>query len=204
MEYLKPKRVFIKDDPQLNETWFQDWIAHDPSVLGLGELELKTRELTQPKAGRLDLLLHDPTTTRWYEVEVQLGPTDPSHIIRTIEYWDISRKRYPQYDHCAVLVAEQVTSRFLNVVTILNGCVPLIAIQMQVFDVGENRRAVIFTRVVDETPRGLEEDIRAAQPATREDWDRWSRPAIMKILDSLAAQIRTFDAEIELRYNRPL
>ena len=26
---------------------------------------------------------------REYETDVQLGATDPSHIIRTIEYWDI-------------------------------------------------------------------------------------------------------------------
>jgi len=85
VDYIKPKRVFVNDDSQLNETWFQNWIANDPSVLVLGELELKTRELIQPKAGRLDLLLQDSSTTRWYEVEVQLGPTNPSHIIRTIE-----------------------------------------------------------------------------------------------------------------------
>jgi hypothetical protein len=44
----------------------------------------------------LDLLLQDADGNRRYEVEVQLGKTDESHIIRTIEYWDIERKRYPQ------------------------------------------------------------------------------------------------------------
>ena len=83
----------------------------------------------QPRAGRLDLLLQDPDTQRRYEVEVQLGSTDESHIIRTIEYWDIEKKRYPQYDHCAVLVAEDITSRFLNVVSLFNGTMPLIAIE---------------------------------------------------------------------------
>ena len=38
--------------------------------------------------------------------------TDESHIIRTIEYWDIERKRYRQYDHTAVIVAEDITSGF--------------------------------------------------------------------------------------------
>jgi hypothetical protein len=66
----------------------------------------------QPRAGRLDLLLQDLDTKRRYEVEIQLGATDEAHIIRTIEYWDIERKRYPQYDHCAVLVAEDITSPF--------------------------------------------------------------------------------------------
>jgi hypothetical protein len=48
----------------------------------------------QPHAGRLDLLLEDEDQERRYEVEIQLGPTDEAHIIRTIEYWDIEWKRY--------------------------------------------------------------------------------------------------------------
>ncbi len=66
------------------------------------------REKIQYSGGRLDLLLSDGDSTR-FEVEVMLGPTDPSHIIRCIEYWDIERRRYPAYDHIAVLVAEEIT-----------------------------------------------------------------------------------------------
>ena len=91
----------------------------DPTVLGLGDLVLKDKERTQPHARRLDLLLQDQESDRGYEVEVQLGSTDESHIIRTIECWDIERKRYPQYEHCAVPVAEDITSRFLNVISLL-------------------------------------------------------------------------------------
>ena len=83
----------------------QSLIAADPAILGLGDLVLRDKERIQPRAGRLDLLLQDAEKRR-YEVEVQLGPTDEAHIIRTIEYWDIERKRYPQYEHCAVLVSE--------------------------------------------------------------------------------------------------
>ena len=48
-----------------------------------------------------------------YKVEIRLGKTDECHIFRTIEYWDLERKRYPQYDHVAVFIAEDITSRFL-------------------------------------------------------------------------------------------
>jgi len=41
-----------------------------------------------------------------YEVEVMLGETDPSHIIRSIEYWDNEKRKYPQRQHFAVLIAE--------------------------------------------------------------------------------------------------
>ena len=47
-----------------------------------------------------------------YEVEVMLGETDETHIIRTIEYWDHEKRRWPQRQHFAVLVAETITRRF--------------------------------------------------------------------------------------------
>ena len=129
--YIKPERVFLKDHPEYNEKWVQVRVAEDPKILGLGDLVLLQQERIQPSGGRLDLLFQDADTKRRYEVELQLGPVDESHIIRTLEYWDIERKRYPQYDHCAVLVAEDITSRFLNIVSLFNGTIPLVAIQMQ-------------------------------------------------------------------------
>lgn len=128
LKYMKPERIWLKDHPELNERWLQDRIGEDPAILGLGDLVLKDRERPQPHAGRLDLLLQDAETNKRYEVEVQLGKTDEAHIIRTIEYWDIERKRYPQYDHTAVIVAEDITSRFLNVISLFNGSIPLVAI----------------------------------------------------------------------------
>jgi hypothetical protein len=38
--------------------------------------------------------------------------------------------RYPQYGHWAVLSAEDITGRFLNVVSLFNETIPLIALQM--------------------------------------------------------------------------
>jgi hypothetical protein len=70
----------------VTEKQIQDQIAANPSILGLGDLEVRYKERTQPHAGRLDLLLQDPDTLKRYEVEIQLGATDESHIIRTIEY----------------------------------------------------------------------------------------------------------------------
>ena len=103
--FTRSERISLKLHPTLNENWVQGLIAADPGILGLGELVLRDKERIQPRAGRLDLLLQDEEKRR-YEVEIQLGSTDEAHIIRTIEYWDIERKRYPQYEHCAVLVAE--------------------------------------------------------------------------------------------------
>src|SRR6266446_4785817 len=126
MDFTKFEAVSIKTHPELDEKWVQARIAEDPSILGLGDVVLKDKERPQPKAGRLDLLLQEIESNRRYEVEVQLGPTDETHIIRTIEYWDIERRRFPQYEHTAVIVAEDITSRFLNVISLFNGMIPLV------------------------------------------------------------------------------
>ncbi len=108
------EKVSLKNNPNVTEDMIQSFIFDNPGILGLGELTPVRREKIQPSGGRLDLLLEgeeDSDRTR-YEVEIQLGAVDASHIIRTIEYWDTERKRYPQYDHCAVIVAEEITGRF--------------------------------------------------------------------------------------------
>src|SRR5436309_1367017 len=155
MNFTRAERISLKLHPELNEKWVQNLIASDPAILGLGDLILRDKERIQPRAGRLDLLLEDPDpdAERRYEVEIQLGPTDEAHIIRTIEYWDVERKRYPQYDHCAVLIAEDITSRFLNVISLFHGSIPLIAIQMRAIQLA-GHMSLLFTTVLDEMPFG--------------------------------------------------
>jgi hypothetical protein len=203
MNFTKPERIALKLHPELNERWVQELIASDPSILGLGELALRDRERMQPRAGRLDLLLQDLDTKRRYEVEIQLGATDEAHIIRTIEYWDIERKRYPQYDHCAVLVAEDITSRFLNVVALFNGMIPLIALQMQALKVGDHN-TVLFTKVMDELARGLvdeDEDAEAA-PTDRTYWEGRGSKGTVQLADELLGIAREIDPSLELKYNK--
>ena len=67
----------------------------------------------------MELLFQDPDSNLRYEVAIQLGKTDECHIFRANEYWDLERKRYPQYDHAAVLIAQDITSRFLNIISLL-------------------------------------------------------------------------------------
>lgn len=152
LKYVKPERVQLASHPELNERWVHDRIKDDPSILGLGDLSFLYSEIRHPGAGRLDLLLGDKDIGR-YEVEVQLGATDESHTIRTIEYWDKERKRYPEHEHTAVIVAEKITGRFLNVISLFNGHIPLVAIQMQAFQIGE-QISLIFTTVLDKQETG--------------------------------------------------
>jgi hypothetical protein len=95
MEYVSAKRMSLKASDDYNEEWLQKRIEEDVNILGLGELTVHDRQRIQPRAGRLDLLLSDPPTGTRYEVEIQLGATNESHIVRTIEYWDIEKARDP-------------------------------------------------------------------------------------------------------------
>lgn len=202
MEYYKLNKISISQHNEINEKWIQKIIADDPSILGLGDVVLRDKERIQPSAGRLDLLLQDPDTNKRYEVEVQLGSTDESHIIRTIEYWDLERKRYPQYEHCAVIIAEDITSRFLNVVSLFNGFIPLIAIQMNAVKVND-AIGLTFTKVIDELALGLaDEDEEVTEIADREYWlDRGSNKTV-ELADKIVKIVNEFDERIEPKYNK--
>ena len=198
----KPEKIILLNHPTIKESWIRDRIADDPSILNLGDLVLKDKERTQPKSGRLDLLLQDSNSDRRYEVEIQLGDTDESHIIRTIEYWDIERKRYPQYDHCAVLIAENITSRFLNVISLFNGHIPLIAIQMRAFKFNDDV-ALIFTTVLDEMSLGMvDEDEEAMEVTDRNYWLKRGTEKTVGMVDDLFTIIKQFASNIELKYNK--
>lgn len=181
----------------------QEEIAKDPSILGLGDLILKDKERSQPRAGRLDLLLQDPETQRRYEVEIQLGKTDESHIIRTLEYWDTERKRYPQYDHCAVIIAEDVTARFHNVISLFNGSIPIIAVQMNAYKSGEsNNINLIFTTVLDEFALGTDEEDEVKEATDRDYWISHGSEKTVKMADKLLEVIQEFASGHELKYNK--
>ena len=202
MSYVKFEKLSIKAHPEFNERWVQDRIAEDPYILGLGDVILKDKERIQPRAGRLDLLLQEADGNRRYEVEVQLGATDESHIIRTIEYWDIERKRYPQYDHTAVIVAEDITSRFLNVISLFNGTIPLVAIQMNALKTGD-QVGLVFTTVLDQVSLGLvDEDEEVHETTDRSYWEKRGSKKTVALTDELLELVRKLDPTLELKYNK--
>lgn len=203
-KYVKANTVSLKSHADYNERWLQRIIAEDPTVLGLGELELFATEHRQPHAGRLDLLLVDPETRTRYEVELQLGPTDESHIIRTIEYWDNERRRLPDREHVAVIAAEDITSRFLNVIALFNRAVPLIAIQVRALEVA-GALTVHCTKVLDLTIAEIEDEEHGPEQAV--DRGYWVKRGTMKtvaLADDLIHLIHsvTGDDQLALKYNK--
>ena len=84
-ELTMPKYVSLKNHALIDERWLQKRLDEKPELLGLGDLVVRDLERRQPSGGRLDLLLEDVEQGTRYEVEIQLGAMDESHIIRTIE-----------------------------------------------------------------------------------------------------------------------
>jgi hypothetical protein len=202
MDYVKFEKIDLKAHPEFTEKWVQDRIAADPLILGLGDIILKDKERIQPRAGRLDLLFQESDGNRRFEVELQLGAVDESHIIRTIEYWDIERKRYPQYDHTAVIIAEDITSRFLNVISILNGTIPLVAIQMNALKIGDSV-GLLFTTVLDQVNLGfVDEDEEVQESTDRMYWEKKATKQTVAMADELLALVRQYDNSLELKFNK--
>ena len=124
--------------------------------------------------------MSDAESETYYEVEVMLGTLDESHIIRTIEYWDIERQRRPDYEHRAVIVAEQITSRFFNVLRLLNRAVPMFAVQLSAFrldDGGIVLHPVTVLDVIEEITEGTVVD--QPEQVDRAFWEKKGRPCVV-------------------------
>ncbi len=202
MEYVKA--VLLPPERIGGENKIQEIIATDPTVLGLADdVKLVEREKTVFSGGRLDLLLDAPGSNRRYAVEVQLGKSDPDHIIRTIEYWDLIRKREPGYEYVAVLVAERLTDRFFNVIRLIGDRLPLIAIQMSCFEVG-GKATVTFTTVQGLSPeqsgKGIEDQVSSKEAEA--SWRKWAGQEIMKVVESLFELAKASDPSLKLKFTQ--
>lgn len=197
--------TFVKAEPKtlreldLDEKWLQDRITEDASILGIGEVTIIERERIQPSGGRLDFLLSDPEEGIRYEVEVMLGQLDESHIIRTIEYWDVERTRFPQLEHRAVIVAEEITTRFFNIISLLNRAVPIIAIQMNALQIGD-QFVLNFTKVLDVADLFGEDEVTPGEQVNRSHWEKRTNPASLGVVDKMIALVSSAGARVT--YNK--
>lgn len=198
---------YTKADPKnlrelgLDEKWLQERINEDTSILGLGELSVIERERKQPTGGRIDFLMSDPEEGVRYEIEVMLGTLDESHIIRTIEYWDIERTRFPQLEHRAVIVAEEITNRFFNVISLLNRAVPIIAIQLNVLQIGE-QFVLNFTKVLDISELYAEEESSPGDQVDRSYWEKRTNPSSLGVVDKMVSLLPTSEGTSRVTYNK--
>lgn len=193
----------LKASTEHNEDWLQEYIFEDPSRLGLGDLRAIQRERRQASGGKLDILLKDDENETLYEVEIMLGKTDESHIIRTIEYWDLERRKNPNYNHVAVIVAEEITNRFFNVISLLSNNIPIIAIQLNALVV-ENALVMNFVKVLDLYDQQDLGDIdnEPKEVVTREYWDKKAKKESMQAFDAIFKLCNDNGYETKPTYNR--
>jgi hypothetical protein len=199
MEYKKVEPIRLSDAGK-DEKWLQDRIYEDPSILGLGDLALIQRERPQNAGGRIDFLMYDPEDGVRYEIEVMLGKLNESHIIRTIEYWDIERRRFPALEHRAVIIAEEITNRFFNIIGLMNRNIPIIAIQFNAFKYEDNL-FVNFVKVLDINEPGDEEEQGTQEVTDRKYWESRASKKSIELLDALLGFVRQV-AEPKVTYNK--
>ena len=197
--YIKFETVSLKNHTEINEKWIQQKIESDPSILGLGDLSVRQSEKIQQSGGRLDILLQDDDSKTRYAVELQLGKTDETHIIRTIEYWDNERKRNQNYNYVAVIIAEDITNRFFNVISLFNGSIPIIAIQLKAIKY-KNDLGLDFTTVLDLITPDEEEEV--GETVDRAWWEKSATKDTVKMADKLLIYISEFVNGFSLKYNK--
>lgn len=125
-------------------------------------------------------------------------------MIRTMQYWGIERKRHPQYDHTAILIAEDITSRLLNVISLLNGTIPIMALQVSAIETSEGI-GLLFTKVLDTTAYNgvASEDESIGDSANRQYWENEkANPETTAIADDVLSIAQTINPDITMNYLR--
>ena len=200
LNYYIAKPISLKKSPQYTEMWLHDRIQENPEILGLGDLEIYARERRQSSGGRIDFLMINRNTEIVYEIEIQLGRTDESHIIRTIEYWDLEQRRYPDYEHKAVIIAEEITNRFFNVIALMNRSIPIIALQVNALQI-ENYITLHFAKVLDlyETPEGEYSD---GPDVDVSYWNQKASKKALEVVDKMHTLGKKIHPSLRITYNQ--
>lgn len=198
--FIKAEPISIRDYFG-KETYIQELLVGDPSLLGLGNLVVIGKEHKQSSSGSLDILLESLDEKRWFEVEVQLGPTDETHIIRTIEYWDIERRQHPKVSHTAVIVAEHITQRFFNVIALFNQHIPIVAIQMTALNVGGNH-TIHFTKILDHSIPTETAEETVYKPTDQTYWVKQASETSMKIAEQILQFAKERNSTAAFKYNQ--
>jgi len=199
-QYQKPTSVRLRDVGK-DEKWLQEQVEKDPSILGLGDLSIIERERKQSSGGRIDFLMYYPEDGIRYEIELMLGKVDESHIIRTIEYWDIERRRFPSLEHRAVIVAEEITNRFFNIINLLNRSIPIIAIQLNSITFDKNL-FLNFIKVLDINEPADDEEQGTAEIVDRKYWEQKVNIKSLQVFDDIMEIIKQDIPELRVTYNK--
>lgn len=194
--------IKLKNNRDVNEKMIQEQLSKNPDWLGIDDnIVLVKREKHQPSGGFLDILYENEDDEIRYCVEIQLGATDSSHIIRTIEYWDNEQKRYPNIRHIPVLIAEDITGRFFNVINLFNKAIPMIAIQMSAFKEQNGDVSLSFTKIIDLYSLNAEDESEELV-TDRAYWENKSTKNMVELAEYIFNDLKGNNQSISLKYNK--
>ncbi|MCP3681382.1 MAG: hypothetical protein GY861_01710 [bacterium] len=169
-KYLSARQVELKSTGR-DEQWIRNVINNDPSILRLGELKVVETNEMRASGAEGNFLMGNADDSVRYEIGVTLGKLDESTIIRTIEYWDIERKRFPSLQHRAVIVTEEIPNGFFNVISFLNETVPITVLLVNAFMV-ESYFVLLFAKVFGISESSAYEEQGTSVHFDREYWEK--------------------------------
>ena len=100
-----------------------------------------------------------------------------------------------------MIIAEDITSRFLNVISLFNGFIPLIAIQVKAVKI-DDTISLFFTKVLDENKFDILEEESASEPTDKEYWEKKATKESVKLTEKLMSSLHEITSEYSLKYNK--
>ena len=104
-------------------------------------------------------------------------------------------------EHTAVIIAEDITSRFMNVISLLHGAIPLVAIKMEALE-HNGEIGLHFTKVLEPIALGSDDEEGAQSATDRAYWEARGSKVTVHIADELAEITKSLGIPIELKYNK--
>ncbi|KKH50897.1 hypothetical protein [Methanosarcina sp. 1.H.A.2.2] len=192
---------------KIKEKNIQYMIAKEPKMLGRGELKLIDMEVTYENKRRLDLLFQSKDLKIIYEVEIQLGQLNGSHLFRTVEYWLNERENKSGHKHVAVLIAQVVTERALEIVKLCMENVSIIILEMTAHESENGILDLKFREVypgecaiVDEYKQY--EEYEEIVLCDRQYYENYAPEALLNAADTIFRILKEIDPVIEMNYTQ--
>lgn len=97
-----------------------------------------------------------------------------------------------------MIIAEEITQRFFNVISLLNGSIPIIAIKLNAALVAD-KLVVNFIKVLDVVEPEEEDE---GEQVDRQHWVKLGRTKSLELMDAALALFPKGVSELRIKYNR--
>lgn len=101
-----------------------------------------------------------------------------------------------------MIVAEEITARFFNVIRLLNRAVPLIALQLSAFPISKDEVIVHAIKVLDIYEEAEPEEEEGGAQVDRRYWERRASAASLQALDAVVALVNAEVGQARVTYNK--